>query len=128
MIFALPRIDFSKGIPPEFRTLTVVPTMLISPENIDHLIEALEVRFLANREENLHFGLLTDFLDAREETIPEDEPLLRLAGTPLRRHLRSRVSPMRRSSVWMRLGARPGECWSHTNEEIQENQGHFPYF
>jgi len=71
MIFALPRIDFSKGIPPEFRTLTVVPTMLISPENIDHLIEALEVRFLANRDEHLHFGLLTDFLDAREETIPE---------------------------------------------------------
>jgi len=46
MIFALPRIDFSKEIPPEFRTLTVVPTMLISPENINHLIEALEVRFL----------------------------------------------------------------------------------
>lgn len=53
MIFALPRIDFSKGIPPEFRTLTVVPTMLISPENIDHLIEALEVRFLANRDDSL---------------------------------------------------------------------------
>jgi hypothetical protein len=52
MIFALPRIDFSKGIPPEFRTLTVVPTMLISPENIDHLIEALEVRFLANRDDS----------------------------------------------------------------------------
>ena len=25
----LPRMDFSKGIPPEFRTLAVVPTMLI---------------------------------------------------------------------------------------------------
>ena len=29
--------------------------------------EALEVRFLANRDENLHFGLLTDFRDADEE-------------------------------------------------------------
>ena len=39
----------------------------------------LEVRFLANRDDNLHFGLLTDFRDAGEETLPEDEPLLRLA-------------------------------------------------
>ena len=75
----LPRMDFSKGIPPEFRTLAVVPTMLISTQNIEDLIEALEVRFLANRDANLHFGLLTDFRDAQEETLPEDEPLLRLA-------------------------------------------------
>ncbi len=75
----LPRMDFSKGIPPEFRTLAVVPTMLTSTQNIEDLIEALEVRFLANRDANLHFGLLTDYRDAQEETLPEDEPLLRLA-------------------------------------------------
>ncbi len=75
----LPRMDFSKGIPPESSTLAVVPTMLISAQNIEDLIEALEVRFLANRDENLHFGLLTDFRDADEETAPEDKPLLRLA-------------------------------------------------
>ena len=76
---ALPRMDFSKGIPLESRALVVVPTMLSSVENIDELIEALEVRFLANRDDHLHFGLLTDFRDAHEETLPEDEPLLRLA-------------------------------------------------
>jgi cyclic beta-1,2-glucan synthetase len=75
----LPRMDFSKGIPPELRTLVVVPTMLTSVQNIEDLIEALEVRFLANRDETLHFGLLTDFRDALEETLPEDEPLLQLA-------------------------------------------------
>ena len=57
----------------------MVPTMLTSAQNIDDLVEALEVRFLANRDAHLHFGLLTDFRDAREETLPEDEPLLRLA-------------------------------------------------
>ena len=75
----LPRMDFSRGIPPESRTLVVVPTMLTSPQNIEDLIEALEVRFLANRDDNLRFGLLTDFRDALEETLPEDEPLLLLA-------------------------------------------------
>ncbi len=76
---SLPRMDFSKGIPPELRTLVVVPTMLISTQDIEYLIEALEVRFLANRDDSLHFGLLTDFRDAREEMLPEDEPLLLLA-------------------------------------------------
>ncbi len=57
-------MDFSKGIPPESRTLTIVPTMLSSTQGIETLIEALEVRFLANRDDNLHFGLLTDFQDA----------------------------------------------------------------
>jgi hypothetical protein len=74
----LPRMDFSKGIPKELRTLVVVPTMLTSTQNIENLIEALEVRFLANRDDHFHFGLLTDFRDAIEETLPEDEPLLRL--------------------------------------------------
>ncbi|MCG6912076.1 MAG: cyclic beta 1-2 glucan synthetase [Deltaproteobacteria bacterium] len=75
----LPRMDFSGGIPPESRTLTVIPTMLTSAKNIEDLVEALEVRFLANRDEHLHFGLLTDFQDAPEETLSENEPLLRLA-------------------------------------------------
>ena len=75
----LPRMDFSKGIPRQLRTLVVVPTMLTSAQNIEALAEALEVRFLANRDDHLHFGLLTDFRDASEETLPDDEPLLQLA-------------------------------------------------
>jgi cellobiose phosphorylase len=75
----LPRMDFSGGIPPESRTLVVVPTMLTSAQNVEDLVEALEVRFLANRDENLRFALVTDLRDAPEETIPEDEPLLQLA-------------------------------------------------
>ncbi len=75
----LPRMDFSLGIPPQSRTLVVVPTMLTSAQNIEELIEALEVRFLANRDDNLFFGLLTDFCDADTETLPEDAPLLQLA-------------------------------------------------
>ncbi|TAN48946.1 MAG: cyclic beta 1-2 glucan synthetase, partial [Rhodospirillales bacterium] len=75
----LPRMDFSKGIPPECRTLVVIPSMLTGAETIENLIEALEVRFLANRGDNLHFALLTDLQDAGQETLPEDEPLVQLA-------------------------------------------------
>src|SRR3972149_10060154 len=38
----LPRMDFSKGIPTELRTLVVVPAMLINTQNIEDLAEALE--------------------------------------------------------------------------------------
>ena len=75
----LPRLDFSAGIPAQSRTLVVVPTMLSSARNIEDLVEALEVTFLANRDERLHFGLLTDFQDAQQESLPEDAPLLQLA-------------------------------------------------
>ncbi len=72
----LPRMDYSHGIPSEFRTLAVIPTMLTSAASIDALVEALEVCYLGNRDQHLHFGLLTDFRDANKETLPEDQPLL----------------------------------------------------
>ncbi len=77
----LPRMDFSAGIPPQSCTLVVIPTMLTNLQDVDALAEALEVRFLANRDGNLHFGLLTDFQDAHEATLPGDEPLVSLAQT-----------------------------------------------
>ncbi|WP_425600227.1 hypothetical protein [Lysobacter arenosi] len=76
----LPRMDFSKGIPAESRTLVVVPSMLGSVEGVDGLVEGLEVRFLANRDSHLHFGLLTDFLDADQQTLPADADLLARAA------------------------------------------------
>ncbi len=75
----LPRMDFSNGIPPSSRTLVVVPTMLTGAASIDDLVEALEVRFLANRDACLHFALLTDFSDAVAESLPGDEALVRQA-------------------------------------------------
>ena len=43
------------------------------------MVEALEVRFLGNRDDHVAFGLLTDLADASQETLPEDEALERLA-------------------------------------------------
>ncbi|HEX5103792.1 MAG TPA: glucoamylase family protein [Pirellulaceae bacterium] len=76
---SLPRMNFEQGIPSEHRTLVAVPTMLTSAEGIEHLLDGLEVRYLANRDANLHFALLTDFADAPAETMPADEELVRLA-------------------------------------------------
>ena len=73
---ALPRLDFSAGIPTQMRTLVAVPTLVGSVEGVEALLEALEVRFLANRDDNLHFALLSDFFDADAEVLPEDAAVL----------------------------------------------------
>ncbi|MDI1303174.1 MAG: glucoamylase family protein [bacterium] len=75
----LPRMDYARGLPPEVRTLVVIPTLLSSTDGINDLLEALEVRFLGNRDEHLHFALLTDFCDAKQEELAGDAPLLRQA-------------------------------------------------
>ncbi len=72
----LPKLDFSTGIPNQFRTMVVVPTLIANTTQIEKLIEDLEVRFLANPDPNLLFALLTDFKDAPSETLPEDDALV----------------------------------------------------
>ena len=72
----LPKMDFARGIPSEFRSLCVVPAMLTGASDVDALVEALEVRFLANQDANLHFGLLTDVRDAQQETLDDDAALV----------------------------------------------------
>lgn len=72
----LPRMDYSKGIPDDAKSMVVIPTLITSISSIDQLVEGLEVRFLANRHPNIYFALLTDFKDAASEHLAEDEPLL----------------------------------------------------
>ena len=75
----LPRLDFSAGIAADCRTLVVVPTLLGSEQGVERLLEALEVHSAASRDANLRFGLLTDFHDAAQQTVPADDKLVRLA-------------------------------------------------
>ena len=69
----LPKMSFEEGIPEDCRTLVVVPMMLLTPDSIRGEIEKLEVRYLANPMPNLHFSLLSDFTDAEEREMPEDD-------------------------------------------------------
>ncbi len=75
----LPRMDFSKGIPEDMRTLIVLPAILSNLEDIDKLLYGLEVRYLANRDPKLYFSLLTDLKDASRESIPDEDLLLKKA-------------------------------------------------
>ncbi|WP_386362112.1 GH36-type glycosyl hydrolase domain-containing protein [Xanthomonas campestris] len=81
----LPRMELRLGIPPDCRTLVVMPSMLANAEAIDELAAALEVHALANRDAQLYFALLTDFLDAPEASQPADASLLARAAQHIER-------------------------------------------
>lgn len=72
----LPRLDFSRGIPDRARSLVVIPSLFGSLEEVDELVGALEVRYLANRDANLYFALLSDFTDASSQDTALDAALL----------------------------------------------------
>ena len=68
----LPKMDFSKGIPREAGTIVVIPTVLSGPGDVPKLLESLEIRYLANQDDNLYFALLTDLRNAPERELPGD--------------------------------------------------------
>jgi cyclic beta-1,2-glucan synthetase len=63
----IPKLDFSGGIPNSCATVVAVPALLTSKEQVSQAVQGLEVRFLANRDPNLHFALLTDLPDSTEQ-------------------------------------------------------------
>src|SRR5215831_14918627 len=74
----LPKLDFSEGIPEEFTTAVAVPTLLINEEQVRDLVLDLEIRFLANRDPNLLFVLLSDSPDS-DRPVDEKDALVTIA-------------------------------------------------
>ena len=80
----LPKMDFeAAGIPDTFRTLVVVPMMLTDAETIRVEVEKLEIRYLANLEDNLLFSLFTDYTDADQVQCADDSQNLRMVSEGL---------------------------------------------
>jgi cyclic beta-1,2-glucan synthetase len=100
----LPKMSFEEGIPEDCRTLVVVPMMLLTPESVRGEIEKLEVRYFANPDPNLWFSLLSDFTDAEQREMPEDDALLGLAMKGIEqlnsRHGKGRFLLFHRPRVW----------------------------
>ncbi len=72
----LPRLELRDGIPPPLRTLVVMPTLLTSDAAIEAHLARLEIHYLANPDGAIHFALLSDWMDAPAETMPQDDRLL----------------------------------------------------
>jgi cyclic beta-1,2-glucan synthetase len=75
----LPALELRDGVPSELRTLVAVPMMLTSRATIDELVERLEIHHLANSDDELHFALVSDWVDSVTEQNDSDADLLAVA-------------------------------------------------
>ncbi len=76
---ALPKLDFSKGVPDDCVTLVAIPTLLLNEKQVHTLVEDLEVRFLGNHDRNIHFALVSDLPDSNQPS-PEESSLVALCS------------------------------------------------
>ncbi|MBI5586691.1 MAG: glycosyl transferase [Deltaproteobacteria bacterium] len=102
---ALPKMDFAvTGLPDTFRTLVVVPMMLTGAESTRAEVEKLEIRYLANQEDNLLFSLFTDYTDADQVQREDDAQHLRIVTEGLealnRRYGHGRFFLFHRDRTW----------------------------
>jgi len=77
--YRMARLDLAKGLEEEQTTAIVVPTLISGPQDARELADQMEIRYLANRSENLLLVLLTDFGDADHQHLPQDAPALQAA-------------------------------------------------
>ncbi len=75
----IPKLDFSSGIPSSCTTVVAVPALLTSEKQVRQAVKGIQVRFLANRDPNLHFALLTDLPDSAQQ-FDEKESLVGLCS------------------------------------------------
>ena len=75
----LPRLALVAGIPADDAVLVVIPAMLSKPASAAELAHQLQLHYLANPEANAQFGLLTDWSDADQQSMPGDAPVLAAA-------------------------------------------------
>ena len=123
----LPGLDLRGGVPESLRTLVAVPTLLTTPEDIEEQVERLEIHHLASPEGDLHFALLSDWIDADVDRAEADAELVAVARAGIDR-LNRRYGPaptgarfllLHRRRVWNE-GERRWIGWERKRGKLHE--------
>lgn len=69
----IPKMDYSKGVPYEDKTIVVIPAILSNPKEAVTLLKRLEIYYLANRDKNIFFALLGDLYDSKNQEENDDK-------------------------------------------------------
>ena len=71
----LPKLDYSKGIPEESRTMIVIPTIISDTKKIKDMFDTLESFYIINKSENIYFTLLGDVKASDTKDMDYDETI-----------------------------------------------------
>ena len=72
----IPKMDYSSGIPDEYATMVVIPTIIKNKEKVQEIMRKLEVFYNANKSENLYFTLLGDCSSSKNEKEDFDDVVI----------------------------------------------------
>jgi len=75
----LPKIDHRQPVSRAHRTMVVYTALLTSPSGAQHVIDNMEVGYLANTDPNIGFAILADLKGAPTEHVPADEATIEAA-------------------------------------------------
>ncbi len=73
--YVLPKLDFTKGIPNDSRTMVVIPTIVSNKDKIKEMFDILETFYIINKSNNLYFTLLGDVRASSKQIEDYDEEL-----------------------------------------------------
>lgn len=85
-------LELKSGVPASLRTLIAVPTLLTNSQDLSEQVEQLEVHYLGGIDGDLSFALLVDGLDADQQVLDSDAPLLALLREKIKQ-LNQRYGP-----------------------------------
>ena len=71
----LPKLDYSKGIPDDSKTMVVIPTIIGNTKKVKEMFDTLETFYLMNKTDNLYFTLLGDVTASDKEVLDIDKEL-----------------------------------------------------
>ncbi len=72
VVTKIPSLNFLEEIPDSARTFLVMPVLVSTKAQGIEYLDRLQKHYLANRQDNLYFALLTDFEDAPDKNMPKD--------------------------------------------------------
>ncbi|MRR13581.1 hypothetical protein EG835_14275, partial [bacterium] len=81
----LPKIDHRRPVASAHKTMVVYTALLTSAGAARHVIDNMEIGYLANKEPNICFGILADLKGGSEQRLPGDAEVIDAAVDGVRR-------------------------------------------
>lgn len=108
----LPKLELKQGIPGEYGTFVIIPTLLPNEKRVHELLKQIELLYLGNRESNLYFALVGDFKDSGSSQAEGDKEIVNAALSGIK-ELNLRYSDGKRDLFF----------YLHRSRQFNERQG-----
>ncbi len=70
------KVKFDDGLPKEFSTMVVIPTLLSNKKKVQQMFDSLELYYLSNKTDNLYFTLLGDCTSEKVKDVEVDKEII----------------------------------------------------